>query len=639
MITEYYVLKRPRLVNIVYDSKEANHLPTIPVLSILQFTFHSGVDVLDPSQLGSLLWRKSLKYVSTIPGFRSLYWAPKNSAPSFDQQQVMIVLVQWESGHGWKLFQSSLGFSMMLGYIKDISNRCVQLDLPNFSHFGSLLEIVSFRFSSSVNTDRESDFIYKWKETISPLLNDETTGSELIDCCGQWLEADEASEDRFFVGLLFWKPDTWANHQRQSREANIRNLIDQITDLTTDATAVVSVFTTQLNHVVPATPTLQLSSLPSDSVQSQTNHPIFKTSIKPEYNVNDSTYSGTLDLIHVKSVSQARKNPPERIACGPAGNWCPMGIISQHHLPQPGQYGTGTPGMEIISFRGRADNPRIKSSFERLRQKLWDSLGDCPGMFWGRAKDKEGDFDKISLFVETRNRNREIRKQLQRSIQEFSKECGDNIQDLSTGRSISIDCSRLAPNMDVTFFEVSENERDQESFEYAFSNYVETTHPKLVYGRYYNAVSKVTCLSRGWVTNHQSPSGQSEQDRTILQFMSVFTYEKEGAGEEWYNDFAQRAQTQYDLLGHIVDWIRTLSTRITIQRFALEKQDSWMTILREEKVRQTYPPDLLALLPPLPPVILPQSIQSIPERPPSPPPPSIFDLPWAKRQGESNERK
>jgi hypothetical protein len=63
----------------------------------------------------------------------------------------------------------------------------------------------------------------------------------------------------------------------------------------------------------------------------------------------------------------------------------------------------------------------------------------------------------------------------------------------------------------------------------------------------------VTCLSRGWVTNHQSPLNQSEQDREILQFVSMFVYKKEGAGEEWYNDFAQRAQTQYDLLGHIVD--------------------------------------------------------------------------------------
>jgi hypothetical protein len=141
----------------------------------------------------------------------------------------------------------------------------------------------------------------------------------------------------------------------------------------------------------------------------------------------------------------------------------------------------------------------------------------------------------------------------------------------------------------------------------------------------------VTCQSCGWVTNHQSPSNQSEQDRTILQFVSIFSYEKEGAGEEWYNDFAQRAQTQYDLLGHIVDWIRTLSKRITIHRFALEKEDPWMTIPRWEKVRQSHPPALRALLP--------QSTQSIPERPPWPPPPSIFDIPWVNRQGESDERK
>jgi hypothetical protein len=332
-----------------------------------------------------------------------MYWAPEDSTSSFNQQQVIIVLVQWESGHGWKLFQSSLGFSMMLGYIKDISNRCVQLGLPNFLHSSSVLEIVSFRFSampsSSAETDRKPGFKHKWEKTFVPLLNNETAESELTYCCGQWLEADKVSEDRFFVGLLFWKPDIRANNQRRSREANIQNLKDQITGLTTDATIIVSVFTTQLNHVVSETSRLQLSGLPSDSVQSQINHPLFQTSVEPKYNVNESTYSGGLDQIHVESVRQARETPPERIACGPAGIWCPMGIISQHHLPKRQQYGTGVPGMEIISFRGQIENPRINSSFERLRKKLWGLLGDCPGMFWGRDKEKEGDVDKISLFV------------------------------------------------------------------------------------------------------------------------------------------------------------------------------------------------------------------------------------------------
>lgn len=151
--------------------------------------------------------------------------------------------------------------------------------------------------------------------------------------------------------------------------------------------------------MVSETSRLQLSGHPSDFVQSQTNHPLFKGSVEPEYSVNESTYSGVLDLIHVESIRQVREIIPRRIACGPAGIWCPMGIISQHHLPKRQQYGPGIPGIEIISFRGQTDNPRINGSFERLRKKLWDLLGDCPGMCWGKDKDKEGDVDKISLFV------------------------------------------------------------------------------------------------------------------------------------------------------------------------------------------------------------------------------------------------
>jgi hypothetical protein len=315
-----------------------------------------------------------------------------SSASSFNRhQQVIIVLIHWESGHGWKLFQSSLGFSMMLGYIESISNRCVQLGLPaNLFNVDSVLELVSFQFSSSsAEIDRKPRFKHKWEKTFAPHLSNAPAESELISCCGEWLEADNDSEHRFFVGLLFWKPN--------QRRLHVQNLADQTADLITDATNVLSAYTTQLNHVSSETSRLQLSGL--DSVQSQTNHPVFQTSVKPEYNVNESTFSGGLDQHHVESVRQARENPPERIACGPAGIWCPMGIISQHHLPKRQHYGTGNPEMEIISFRGQIENPRINSLFEGLRKKLWDLLGDCPALFWGRDKEREGDDDKISLFV------------------------------------------------------------------------------------------------------------------------------------------------------------------------------------------------------------------------------------------------
>ncbi|RLL95788.1 hypothetical protein CFD26_104336 [Aspergillus turcosus] len=471
MITRHVDIK-PCLNNIAYDSKDADQLPANPVLGILQFTFHSGVDVSEPTQLASILWRKSLTFVSTIPGFQRLYWAPVVHASPCQQ---IIVLVQWDSGRGWKLFQSSLGFSMMLGYIESISNRCIQLALPAFNG-DSVLELVSFQFSamlSAAQIDKKPGFKAKWETTFAPHLSNAAAESELIYCCGQWLEADKVSEDRFFVGLLFWKPHIQAGNRWRLREANDHNLEDRIAELVKDATNMVSAYTSQLNQVSSETSGLQLSGLLPVSVQFQTNHPVFQTPVKPEYNVNEFTFSGGKDRLHLESMIQARQTPPQRIAGGPAGGWCPMGIISQHHLPQRQGYSSDS-NMEMISFRAQIGNPRVDSLFEGLRRKLW-GLGDCPQLFWGKYQEKEGDGDKISLFIgleESKYRKQEIRAQIQQSIREFSDGCGDAIQDLSHRGIVGPIRFDVCPNMDITIFDVSENKRDQRSFEYAFSNYL-----------------------------------------------------------------------------------------------------------------------------------------------------------------------
>jgi hypothetical protein len=85
------------------------------------------------------------------------------------------------------------------------------------------------------------------------------------------------------------------------------------------------------------------------------------------------------------------------------------------------------------------------------------------------------------------------------------------------------------------------------------------------------------------------------------EYVSVWHCEKEEAREEWYSDFAERSRTQYDLLGHITDWLRTLSTSIENHYVVFEKPDPWMiTDMAEKKEREK-------------PVV----------------PPSIFDVPWA----------
>lgn len=127
----------------------------------------------------------------------------------------------------------------------------------------------------------------------------------------------------------------------------------------------------------------------------------------------------------------------------------------------------------------------------------------------------------------------------------------------------------------------------------------------------FSPYSFIRPISRGWVPGKQAGT---------MQFLSVFSCGKEGAREEWYSDFAKRAQTEYDLLGHIVEWLRSLSTSISIQFVVFDNEDSWMTAdklgkdslekeasrVAEEKLEQERRAEAAVL-------------------------PSIFDIPWANK--------
>ncbi|KAJ5752155.1 hypothetical protein N7520_009072, partial [Penicillium odoratum] len=362
--------------------------------------------------------------------------------------------------------------------------------------------------------------------------------------CGEWLEPDNFEEDRSFIGLLFWKPGL---------QANIHGLEDCIAELVKGAD-VISVYTNRLRQVSSE------NCLLSDSELSELFHPLFQTPVKPAYTVSNTPGP---DKVNVESVKQAHRN--ERIACGPAGCWYTMGKITQYHLYTQRNSGLKH-RMEWISFRTEL-NPRMDALFDNLRRKLWEMgecpylrWGECPFLRWGKEKgnEKVGNSDRFSLFIgcsvepniPAEKRDAFLAK-LQQVIQEFFDCCGNSIQDFSYRRI----CSPIwfaGENIDITIFDVSENEYDQLSFEYAMANY---EHP-------WNAVMPI---ARGWLI-----------DKSSVQFMSIFKSERDGAIEEWYNEFAQRAPTEYCRLGHIVDWLQTLCTRITRRHVVFEKIDPWM---------------------------------------------------------------
>lgn len=521
-----HVAITPRLKNIAYNSKEAlaDHLPADPVLSILQFTYHPGVNVAEPSQRAHALWQKSLEFVSTVPGFQGMYWAPVDHTSPHQQ---IIVLIQWDSGHSWKRFQSSLGFSMMLGYVESVSNRCIQSVLPvNLPISDSLLELASFRFGLSDDQDNQKHgFKSKWDTVFAPFLSNTSVNlkSDLLYCCGEWLETDQASEDRYFVGMLFWKPDSQDGH-RHRRQANDHNLRIRIAQLVEDTAEVVSVYTRQLRQVHASSGASMETrglSTPSPSPvsvngQFSTNHPVSQSHVKREYNLDEQKFSQGQDQCHLQSIRQARQTPPQRIAGGPAGSWYPMGKISQHHLPQSLGY-SGKPTMDWISFRAQSGHPAVGAggAFEELRRKLW-GMGGCSRIFWGRSQENEGEGEgegegnliSFSLFIgmsclgasstkrryltrfvllqalehsEHSKRQRpeaeaeaeaKVRTQLQQYIDEFKDACGDAIQGLSHRRTTGLSPFPSVPHfIDIVIFDVSPNETDQRSFGYAFSNY------------------------------------------------------------------------------------------------------------------------------------------------------------------------
>lgn len=208
-------------------------------------------------------------------------------------------------------------------------------------------------------------------------------------------------------------------------------------------------------------------------------HPVFQTLVKPEYNVNELIFSQGKDQLHLESIRQARQVPPLRIAGGPAGGWCSMGILSQHHLPQRQGYTSNT-NVDMVTFCVQLENPRVHSLFEGLRRQLW-ALGDCPQLVWAKNKGKEGDGENFSLFIgtfaihdwlgsndnnaavlealeESKQRKQEIRAQLQEYFQEFSDKCGDAIQNLSHKRIVGPARMDVLPNIDITTFHVPVNE-------------------------------------------------------------------------------------------------------------------------------------------------------------------------------------
>jgi hypothetical protein len=66
-------------------------LPPRPILSIIEMSFKTEIDIQDISQPAGKLWRATMKYLSTLPYLGALLWGP-----SVEKGDTFYLWLQWE---------------------------------------------------------------------------------------------------------------------------------------------------------------------------------------------------------------------------------------------------------------------------------------------------------------------------------------------------------------------------------------------------------------------------------------------------------------------------------------------------------------------------------------------------------------
>lgn len=163
-------------------------------------------------------------------------------------------------------------------------------------------------------------------------------------------------------------------------------------------------------------------------------------------------------------------------------------------------------------------------------------------------------------------------------------------------------------NLEITDFYVPDHETDRCSFEYAYKNFKQydrltvllsfsplidgptrTTSVHKHYGPPINSarLSPATVRVAGW----DSKDDQSDDGSQIAKFTSIWSWQKGQAGRQaWYGEFSERARSEYDRLGHIIDWIRILSRRVDCLFLVFVRWDQVIGTLNMEYRSQRQPP-------------------------------------------------
>lgn len=153
----------PAVAGLYWTKINAERFPAGQILSVVNLTFLSGVDVSDTSSAPGQLWEASLQYIASIPGCTYL--------KSASQEQEAVAVILWENCLSWKSFQQSTGFVRMAPILtQKMMNRSLRLPATVILGTKKYLQCIETTFEADLDSNARSRFEHQFLSIIEPYV-------------------------------------------------------------------------------------------------------------------------------------------------------------------------------------------------------------------------------------------------------------------------------------------------------------------------------------------------------------------------------------------------------------------------------------------------------------------------------------
>ncbi|PQE28360.1 class V chitinase protein [Rutstroemia sp. NJR-2017a BBW] len=367
------------------------------ILGVVQFKLLRGLSVYDTSSSTGKLWLATLEYISTIQGCAVRYWGTE----TFEGQESICLLVQFENARRWGEFQHSLGIGLM-ELLPDgrVMNRCLRLSLPIRVELPNRLKVLRLKFGSEVFTTNSDKVLEVWRRWENKWRQ------EGVEAFGSWLEDDaaqprveladlisaaEKGQDKVFLVLAF----DWDMEEVKRAGTDARTLEAELKEEIMSVGA--KRFTT--NEFLLSTLARMESQTRRNDLSSETDtkHTVDRLAsllqlTPPRRHTQTPSTDLRIDSIQADSIYAAAAG--KRQFPGPSGTYKKMGNFHENmHIPLKRESARlkTSPLTDFLWLKfkpgGHDTDDTISKSLVELRQNMKRDVGDRASFYWGRSVD------------------------------------------------------------------------------------------------------------------------------------------------------------------------------------------------------------------------------------------------------------